>query len=646
MRERRDRVPGKPYRGAAALGLFAALLTPVFSSAHDAAESQPPSQTEARTETPAAADVDCPVPPAPSHGGRFPNIGSEDRGPRSALARASSAGAPGAPYPVTRAFRNPVDQEVFGQMAALGVLPAARAGDAEFLRRVMLDLTGRIPSAAQVTAFLADARPDKRALAIESLLASDAFADRWTMWFGDLVENVRTTSANGIEQVPGRNAFYAWIRSSIAAAKPYDQMVRELVAGTGDSFVDGATNFWVRNLTTMGVAQDNYDNVAAVTGEKFLGLQMNCSGCHNGAGHSQNLYVQLKTRMDFWKNAAFFAQTTSTRTLDAATNLNKYVLANNTTGAYVLNTTTGNRPPRQPAAGQPNRVEPAFYLTGETPRAGVPRRAEYARMLTAHPQFARASVNYVFREMFGLGIVDPADNFDLLLQDPDNLPPGHAAQPSHPALLTRLANAFVAGGYDLRALLRTLANSEAYQLSARYAPGPWNEAWTRTFARRVTRRVPAEALLDALYAASGLADSLTVNGGTPVTRAMLLPDPTEGGVGAGFLNAFLRGNRDTNLRSGDVSTIQALTLMNDNTVVNRIRSGNAATLVARTLRATQKPDEIADALWLATLSRPPTAAERAAAVAYLRTGTTAALLATKTENLQWALFNKLEFAFY
>jgi hypothetical protein len=605
--------------------------------ADDADESQPLSQT--------VADVDCPVAPVPSHA-RIPNVHAADRAARSPFSRISAPAAPGAPYAVTRAYRNPVDQEIFGKMAADGVVPTVRAGDAEFLRRVMLDLAGQVPDAAQVKAFLADERPDKRALAIESLLASDAFADRWTMWFGDLLQNVRTTSANGVEQAPGRNALYSWIRASIVSGKPYDEMVRELITGSGDSFSDGATNFWVRNQTTMGVSQDNYDNVAAVTGATFLGMQINCSGCHNGAGHSTNLYVQSKTRMDFWKNAAFFAQTTSGRATDDVTGLSKYVLVDNTTGAYLLNTSSGNRPPRQPATGQPNKVDPAFYLTGEKPVAGKPLRAEYARMLTTHPQFARAAVNYLFKEMFGIGIVDPPDNFDLFLQDPNNLPPGQALQPSHPALLTRLQAAFVAGGYDLRSLLRTLANSAAYQLSARYTPGPWNETWTRYFARRVTRRVPAEALLDALATASGVADTLTVGSAPSVSRAMLLPDPTEGGGPSGFLNAFLRGNRDTNVRSGDVSTIQALTLMNDNAVVNRIRSGTAATLVARTLKATQKPEEITDALFLAALARYPSAAEKTSAVNYLKTGATPAQLATKAENLQWALFNKLEFAFY
>ncbi len=637
MDQGHDGFPGRRVRGAwIACALSTLLTTPLFSTAAVEDESQAPSQDAAR------ADVDCPVAPVPSHP-RAPNVSREALLPRASLAR--STAKPGAPVSATRVLRNPVDQEIFAKMSADGVTPAPRSSDAEFLRRVTLDLAGRIPTPAEVTDFLADARSDKRDRLVDALLASPAFVDKWTMWFGDLVENVRTTSANGVEQVTGRNAFYQWIHDAIASGKPYDQMVRELISATGDSFVNGAVDFWVRNLTTMGVTQDNYDNLAAVTGEKFLGMQINCSGCHNGAGHSLNLYVQLKTRMDFWKNAAFFAQTTSTRTTDAATNTAKYLLSDNATGAYFLNTTTGNRPPRQPAAGQANKVAPAFYLTGETPAPGKPLRAEYARMLTSHPQFARAAVNYVFKEMFGIGIVDPPDNFDLVLQDPNAVPSGQTAQPSHPALLTRLQNQFVASGFDLRSLLRTLATSDAYQLSARY-PGAWSETYTRYFARRIERRLPAEALYDALADASGVATTHTVTSSPSVGRAMLLPDPTEGGGSAAFLNAFLRGNRDTNLRSGDVSTIQALTLMNDNTVVNRVRNATAGTLVARTLRATQVPEAIADALWLGTLSRPPSDAERAAAAAYLRTANATSPLATKAENLQWALFNKLEFAFY
>ncbi len=551
----------------------------------------------------------------------------------------------------SRRYRGSIDVEIFGKMAADGVAPASRSSDAEYLRRVMLDLAGQIPDTATLTAFLADRRPDKRALLVENLLRSDAFDDRWTMWLGDLLENVKTTAANGVEQAQGRNALYSFIRASIAQAKPWDQLVRELIAGSGDSFADGPPNHWVRNMATMGVAQDTWDNQFAASAEKFLGMPCNCTGCHNGAGHtnSVNIYLSSKTRMDFWRSAAFFAQTTQTAATDTVSGLRKYILADNTTGSYLLNTTSGNRPARQPATGQPNNVAPAFYLTGETPQAGKPLRAEYARMLTAHPQFARAAVNTLWREMFGVGIVEPVDGFDLSRLDPNTLPPGQTLQPSHPALLSQLASQFVASGYDLRTMLRAMATSEAYQLSARYTPGPWKETFTRHFARRITRRMTSEQLLDAINTASGVwpanvnGDTMTVASASPVVRAMLLPDPRDGGNYSAFLNTFLRGNRDTNPRSGDASTLQALALMNDGFVMlDRVHAKTSTSLVARILKVTTKPEDVADALWLATLSRPPTAAERAAAVAYLEGGP----LAAKTESLQWALFNKLEFAFY
>ena len=554
-----------------------------------------------------------------------------------------------------RSYRGTIDVEIFGKMAADGVAPTERSTDAEFLRRAMLDLTAQIPSSAALTAFVLDQRPDKRALAVENLLRSDAFNDRWTMWLGDLLENVKTTVANGIEQPLGRDAFASYLRTSLAEAKPYDQLVREILAGNGDSFASGPPNFWVRNLATMGVAQDTWDNQAAAAGEKFLGMQVNCTGCHNGAGHTDavNVYLSTKTRMDFWKSASFFAQTTVSTAMDPISAQRKYLLSDNTTGSYLLNTTSGNRPARAPATGQTNKVAPAFYLTGEKPQTGKPLRAEFARMVTAHPQFARATVNYLWKEMFGVGIVEPVDGFDLFRLDPAALPPGQTLQASHPALLAQLATQFVSSGFDLRALLRSMASSEAYQLSARYTPGAWSETYTRYFARRITRRMTSEQLLDAVFAASGIwptgtsPDALTVRGwAIPPARAMQLPDPLEAPGGTrynAFLNTFMRGNRDTNPRSSDTSALQALALMNDaNTILPRILQSNASSLVARTLKATTKPDEVVDALWLGTLSRTPTAAEKASAVAYLKSGA----LGPKTENLQWTLFNKLEFAFY
>ena len=438
---------------------------------------------------------------------------------RVSFARSHGTAELGSSPAPSRPLHGAIDVEIFGKMAADGVRPTVRSSDAEYLRRVTLDLVGQIPDAAMLAAFVADGHADKRARLVENLLRSDAFNDRWTMWLGDLLENVRTTAANGVEQPQGRNALYA----SSARRSPRRSPT---TSSSGSSSPPRATASPPARRTSGCATWPRWASrrTRGITGggvrEKFLGMQINCTGCHNGAGHTDavNLYLSTKTRMDFWKNAAFFAQTTVTAVTDTPSGKRKYVLADNTTGAYALNTKSGNRPPRQPDSGQSNKVAPAFYLTGETPRAGKSLRAEYARMLTAHPQFARAAVNYLFKEMFGIGIVEPADGFDLYRLDPNALPPGQTPQPSHPALLTQLANEFVSSGYDLRSMLRAMANSEAYQLSARYTPGPWNETFTRYFARRVTRRMTSEQLLDAVFTASGVEPTNTGNDMLTVTR--------------------------------------------------------------------------------------------------------------------------------
>ena len=194
---------------------------------------------------------------------------------------------------------NFIDDEIFGKMQQDGIAPAPLSSDTEFLRRVMLDLTGQVPTPDVVKAFLADTAPDKRAKKIDQLIASDAFNDRWTLWFGDLVQNVRR-STNSNEQPQGRNAYYNFIRGSIAANKPYDQMVREILSTSGDAFADasGGANYYIRQLQPNGPIQDTYDNLAAASGEKFLGMPVLCISCHNGLGHldSVNTYLKGKSR--------------------------------------------------------------------------------------------------------------------------------------------------------------------------------------------------------------------------------------------------------------------------------------------------------------------------------------------------------------
>jgi len=529
-----------------------------------------------------------------------------------------------------------IDNHIFAKLAQNGIQAAAPSSDSEFLRRVTLDLTGTIPTPEEAQAFLADTAPDKRAKKIDALLKSEAFNDRWTMWFGDLVQNVQVAS-NSREYYLGRNAYYNWIRSSIASAKPHDQLVRELLAGEGISFDIGVANYVVRQLQPNGPPQDTFDNLAAHSAEKFLGIPMLCISCHNGVGHLElvNWYLRNKQREDFWKMAAFFARTTARgeRYVDPANpnaNLIRFNVATNPQGAYRLNTTDGNKTPRQPATGQSNVVSPAFLLTGEQPKPGEPLRVAYGRMLTADRQFARATVNQLWKEMFGRGLVDPVNSFDLSKLD---------TQPSHPALLEDLASEFIAKNYSIRELLRTIALSRTYQLSSAYdGPHP-DESY---FARRQPRRLPSEVVVDAVSTATGSRFQFIVNGIGTVVKANSLPDTLEAGrapVGL-LMNTFGRGDRDEVARTNDGAISQALGLLNDTVVTNRVRRAPGNT-VGLTLASTNDPNVIVEKLYLTTLSRPPSAGEKQIAVEYLSGGP----IVERTEDLLYVLINSLEFLF-
>lgn len=542
--------------------------------------------------------------------------------------------------PPALAEANFVDKWIGAKLAKDGVYPTSIAGDEEFLRRIYLDLTGTIPTTAQVQAFVADGSASKRAARIDELLASDAFTDRWTMWFGDLVQNVQVAN-NSLEYYLGRNVYYTWTRESIRSAKPYDQMVRELVAGEGNNFSVGIANYIVRQIQRNGPPQDTYDNLAAHSAEKFLGIPMLCISCHNGIQHLEtvNWYLRNKQREDFWKMAAFFSRTTTrgSRYTDPANpnaNLIQYDVATNPAGAYRLNTTDGNKSPRQPAAGQPDTVSPAFITTGETPRTGEPYRVAFGRMLTADRQFARATVNYLWKEMFGLGIVEPVNAFDLTKL---------TTQPTHPELLEALADELIAKGYSLRAILRTMATSNAYQLSARYTAGTWNETWVPYYARRYPRRLMAEAVFDAMVIATNVPTSFTVQGMPNVLRAMQMPDPLEGRrvQATAFISNFGRGDRDETARTNDSSISQSLAMMNDTSVITRVRRSTANSTMSKVLASTTDPGSITDQLYLATLSRMPNTQERQLAIDYLRAGP----VNERAEDLQYVLLNSLEFLF-
>jgi hypothetical protein len=283
-------------------------------------------------------------------------------------------------------------------------------------------------------------------------------------------------------------------------------------------------------------------------------------------------------------------------------------------------------------------------FTGEGPRSGEAYRDAYGRILTADRQFARATVNYIWREMFGIAIVEPANAFDLNRLDPNKLPAGQTLQPTNPKLLEDLTDSFIASGYNVRTLLRTISTSSSYQLSSYYTPTTWNEAWTTFYPRHYPHRLQAEMMLDAITKATNVPVSLNVNGLGAVTEAMQLPDTSEPGTRSQFgtfLDEFGRGDRDTTARSNDSSISQALSLLNNTIVTTRVKRNTANSTVSKILASTTDAGSIADQIYLATLSRYPTPTERTLAVNYLASGN----LAQHSEDLQYALINQLEFLF-
>ena len=544
-----------------------------------------------------------------------------------------------------------IDEILFTAMRMNGITPTDPATDQEFLRRVTLDLTGRIPTAQEVTSFLADPSAGKRAALVERLLAGPTWVDKWTMFLGDLFKNAsRTTQV--VRYDSGRNAFYQYIKSSLEQNKPYDQIAREVVSAAGtNSYQQGELNFLVGGFTTGGPVQDTYDTQIANLSTTFLGIaHMNCILCHDGRGHLDTLSVwgQQATRMQAWGMSSFASRTALVRA-PVGTEPQPYywqVLDNTarTRTDYALNTTTGNRPARQPRTGQSSTVGPVYLFSGGRPAAGENYRAALARELTNDFQFARAAVNYIWKQFFGIALVEPPDQFDPLRLDPNNPPPAPwTLQPSHPQLLNKLAQDFRASRYDLKALMRQIVNSQVYQLSARY-PGSWNLAWDSFYARKLVRRLDAEEVHDALALASGVPASYEITGLGTVQWAMQLPEPS--GLPRGpvslFLDSFLRGDRDEEDRKSETSVTQALDLMNDNFVLSRSRVAPSTGLLGRNINLSDGP--LVDTLFLNVLSRFPSAAERAAAIGYLQSGG-AAQRTQKAEGLLWSLYNKVDFLF-
>jgi hypothetical protein len=490
------------------------------------------------------------------------------------------------------------------------VAPAPPADDAEFLRRVTLDLTGKIPTAGEVREFLDDPRGDKRARWIERLLESPAYITHLTTIEKRLLMPEADSNQQAQLLAPG---FHAWLRDQIAANAGLDAIVRAiLTAPVADDRTpaqgrQALARYQEASPVPFFLAKEvKSENLAASTARVFLGLRLECAQCHNHPFASW-------TRDQFWGYAAFFAS------------LEKRGPA----GALI--SPIRELPDRREAAiPGTERVVQATLLDGSEPpfRSREPARNTLAAWMTApeNPYFARAAVNRIWAQLFGTGLVDPVDDMG-----PDN-------PPSHPELLEALAQSLAAHGFDRKFLYRAIALSRPYQLSSTMtgpeaSSGSGSSAdTTRLFARMPVRGLNAEQLYDSLAQATGLPAEEERG-----DRAFIVANTPRGN----FLERFAR--HDERATDPQTSILQALALMNGSIVAGATRAESGATLTAVAEAPFLDTQGRVETLFLATLSRYPRADEVERMVSYIERGGATGDRKAALADVFWALLNCPEF---
>ncbi len=495
---------------------------------------------------------------------------------------------------------NFVDTHAFAKLRQMSITPSDACTDGEFVRRAYLDAAGRLPTAAEAAAFLADADPRKRDKLADAVVDLPAFADFWALKWADVLRANRKTL-----QAKGTHGLRHWLREKWASNTPVDAVVRDLITASGNAGTNPAANYY-------RIAKDP-PALAETTAQLFLGVRMQCAKCHN---HPFERWSQD----DYYGLAAFFARTKLKA--DPAT-VGEKTNRNGPSAAVVYVGRDGEV--TQPRTGK--TVPPHFPGGGDAPvKADADRRPALAAWLTApeNPFFARSVVNRVWFHLMGKGIVDPVDDF-------------RASNPScNDALLDALAADFVAHKFDLKHLVRTVLKSRTYQLSAR--PTDANRDDARYFSHALPRLLTAEQLLDAVCDVTGVPEKFA---GLPAgTRAVQLPD---GDGNHPFLRTFGQPARELACeceRESDGNLAQALQLVNGPTVNDKVKA--AAARLAGEVTAGKSEADVLAGVYLAALSRRPSADESAAVLAHV---TKAADRKAGWEGAVWALLNSREFVF-
>lgn len=385
------------------------------------------------------------------------------------------------------ARNNWIDDEILSALADLGVMPSPQAGEAALLRRLSLSLTGRLPSQSEVKNYLADNASDKYERLVDRLLSTEAFVDFWT-W--RLARQLRVRTGPNDER--GTQAFHRWIREQIRIGRPLDEMAKEMLVASGDSWEFGPANF--HRSAPEARAEAEY------LSEVLLGIRLRCANCHN---HPLDRWTQD----DYHGLAAIFAR------------LDRGRIVRLTGSGEVIHPATGE-------FAQPRIPGERFLETA--PNTNADHRGELADWIVGKKSglFAKAQVNRFWKAMFGRGLVEPAD--DLRATNPA----------THPRLLEKLTHEFEASGYDLRHLLRLIAMSAAYQRGGVAASGGDESSGEQFYAGYPRHALEAEVLLDAIGDVTGLPESFANQ--RPGTRAIELVDLARPATALSVLGACSR----------------------------------------------------------------------------------------------------------
>ena len=524
-------------------------------------------------------------------------------GPAHSLSSAGPVANPAAVDARIAELAADIDRFLDDRLAQEQVVAAPLADDAEFFRRVSLDVAGRVPRVAALREFLADTRPDKRRRAVDDLLAGPAYVAHFArVWRGVMIPEADSNPEVRFLLPP----FEAWLRRRLLDNIPYDRLVREILEMTVDPRQADNPFQPQPGLNALSYYQSKQlkpENLAASTARMFLGVRIECAQCHD---HPFDEWKQEQ----FWGYAAFFAGLKRDGNADAA--------------MMQINAIEESLGPTQLEIPLQGKTVTPTHFDGSQPTLGSrdsPRRILANWMVSPeNGYFARTLVNRLWGQFFGTGIVHPIDDFTA--ENP----------PSHPELLDRLARMFVDSGHDLKLVIRVLTATQAYQRTSRQTDASQTDP--RLFSRMAVKGLTPDQIFDSIAQATGFREDRQRN-------MSPLGDP--GSARGEFVQMF-ENTRDSQTET-QTTILQALAMMNGRFVADATSPENSQTLAALIDFPLMTQGERIETLYMAALGRPPEAEEMTRLENYVQSGGPTGDWKQALGDVFWSLLNSSEFLF-